>query len=284
MAGTDRLCSMASTFWDQVRATGLEVPTDRPLDELTTELTIMLGSTDPGRRDDTAYHVLATWISRGVYDELLTGLGDGMSAGLEVGLGENGTDTVFRRSFSALILAECLDRNNTIDTLPASTVLDWGDRLANWFVRELDLRGYVANKGWAHSVAHGADALGVLSCSHLLATPELTVLLDVIADRVLAPTDQRLTHGEPDRLAMATVSTLRRDLVPLGVLEAWVARIGGGSGSHEDRATPFNAQAFLRALHLQLAVGRAHPAVRADLLLALVDVLRRTNGHYLEVR
>lgn len=260
------------------------MPTDRPLDELTTELTIMLGSTDPARRDDTAYQILATWISRGVYDDLLGGLGDGMAAGLEVGLGENGTDSVFRRSFSALILAECLDRNNTIDALPTGTVLDWGDRLANWFVRELDLRGYVANKGWAHTVAHGADALGVLGASPALNSPELTVLLDVIADRVLARTDQRLIHGEPDRLAMATLTILRRNLLPLGVVESWVNRIGSGSGRHEERATPFNAQAFLRALHLQLAVGRNHPAVRADLLLTLVDVLRRVNDHYLETR
>ncbi|MDN5892952.1 MAG: DUF2785 domain-containing protein [Nocardioides sp.] len=272
---------MASTFWEQVRATGLEVPTDRPLDELTTELTIMLGSSDPGRRDDTAYHVLATWISRGVYDDLLGGLGDGMTAGLTVGLGESGSDSVFRRSFSALILAECLDRNNVVDVLPRDTVLVWGDHLSSWFVREKDLRGHVADKGWAHAVAHGADAVGVLGQVHDFGAPELTVLLDVIADRVLAPTDQRLLHGEADRVAAATLAILRRDIVPLNVLEPWLARIGAAAGAHEDQVPAFNTQAFLRALHLQLAIGRRHPAVRADLLLTLVDHLRSSNPDYL---
>ncbi len=39
---------MSGAYWKQVLEDGLEVPTDRPLDELTAELTRMLGSTDPG--------------------------------------------------------------------------------------------------------------------------------------------------------------------------------------------------------------------------------------------
>ena len=35
-----------------------------------------------------------------------------MAAGLGVGLGERDTDSVFRRSFSALILGECIARDN----------------------------------------------------------------------------------------------------------------------------------------------------------------------------
>ena len=81
---------MSGFYWRQVLERGLEVPTDRPLDELTAELTRMLGSPDPVERDRTAYPALGTWIDRGVYDELLPGLGDGMAAGLENGLGDNG--------------------------------------------------------------------------------------------------------------------------------------------------------------------------------------------------
>ena len=95
---------MVSGFWERVVTAGHEVPTDRSLGDLTAELVSMLGSPDPEQRDRIAYATLATWIGRGVYDELLVGLGDGMAAGLENGLGENGTDTVFRRSFSVLAL------------------------------------------------------------------------------------------------------------------------------------------------------------------------------------
>ena len=57
---------MSGSYWQQVHATGLAVPTDRPLDDLTAELTRMLGDPDPALRDGTAYPTLTTWVDRGV--------------------------------------------------------------------------------------------------------------------------------------------------------------------------------------------------------------------------
>jgi hypothetical protein len=278
---------MSGSYWQQVHAQGLAVPADRPLDELTAELTRMLGDPDPALRDGTALPTLTTWVARGVYDDLLGGLGDGMATGLLVGLGEQGTDTVFRRSFSALVLGECIARDNRRPLLPGGKILDWGDRLATWLLREQDLRGFVPGKGWAHAVAHGADTLATLAGSSHLATPELTVVLDVIADRVLLPVDQLFTGGEPDRLASATMNVLHRNVVPLRVLEPWIARLAvaaGVRGSYDDR-DPYlvggNAQAFLRSLYLQLALGTRPPQLRSDLLLVVVDALKATNAGFL---
>ena len=216
---------VSASYWQQVQDEDLRVPTDRRLDDLTAELTTMLGATDPDLRDAVAYPILATWIERGVYDDLLAGLGDGMAAGLQIGLGESGTDSVFRRSFSALVLAECINRDNQAALVAPLKLLEWGDRVTAWFVRERDTRGFVDGKGWAHTVAHGADALACLARSPHFWMHELTVLLDVIADRLLLPADAVYTAGEPDRLAAATMAILRRNLVPLGVVEPWVARL-----------------------------------------------------------
>jgi len=277
---------MASTFWEQVKANGLKVPEDRPLGELTTELTTMLGDADPANRDGIAYPALATWVSEGVYDDLLVGLGDGMCAGLVVGLGENGTDTVFRRSFSSLVLAECILRDNEMHLVPADRVLQWGDRIAGWLIRERDLRGFVPGKGWAHAVAHGADAIAALAGAEAMGRLELTVLLDVIADRLLLPTNEHLVHGEPDRLAHATMAILRRNLVGFDVIERWVARLArDAQPALGDDKDPYlvsgNTQAYLRALHLQLALSSKSPACRSDLLLVLIEHLKRTNPRFL---
>lgn len=279
---------MSGSYWNQVHADGLAVPSDRPLDELTAELTRMLGDTDPTLRDATAYPALAAWVERGVYDDLLAGLGDGMATGLGIGLGERDTDSVFRRSFSVLILGECIARDNKRPLVFGGKILEWGDRVATWLLRERDLRGFVPEKGWAHAIAHGADALGTVAESPHLATPELTVLLDVIADRLLLPVDRLFTNGEPDRLATATLKILRRDMVPLRVLEPWIARLAAAAGtstSTDGRRDPFlfggNADAFLRALYLQLALGPKPPAVRSDLLLVIVDALRSAHPTYL---
>lgn len=273
---------MESAFWDRVVAEGHRVPSDRSLADLTAELTAMLGDPDPRRRDSIAFAVLARWVSDGVYDDLLQGLGDGMTSGLLVGIGEDGTDTVYRRSFSALLLSVCVGRDNEQHILSPDTLLTWGDRVAGWFVRERDLRGYVPGKGWAHAVAHGADALGVLAESRAMGRLELTVLLDVIADRLLSPTHHRLRHGEDDRLARATLSILRRNLVDQDVLETWLARLGASaSPAHDSDSDPYrvtgNVQSFLRALYLQLSLAPNPPAHRADLLLTLIEQLRRSN-------
>jgi hypothetical protein len=273
---------MSGFYWRHVLERGLEVPTDRPLDELTAELTRMLGSPDPVERDRTAYPALGTWIDRGVYDELLPGLGDGMAAGLEVGLGEQGTDTVFRRAFSVLVLATVIERDTKEFLLPAEQVLRWGDKIVGWYLRERDLRGYVEGKGWAHAIAHGADAIAALAGSRHFGVPELTVLLDVIADR-LAISETPLLSGEPDRMTHAVMEVLRRDLVPLSVVEPWVRRLArmaaldGVRGDGDPYAASNNAQQMLRALYLQLALAPRPPAERADLILMTVDALRATN-------
>ncbi|MBS45892.1 MAG: hypothetical protein CMH83_22520 [Nocardioides sp.] len=249
----------------------------------------MLGDPDPRRRDELALPVLVTWIQRGVYDDLLPGLGDGMAAGLRVGLGERGTDTVFRRSFSVLVLSVCIERDTERPLVPGGKVLDWADRVATWLLAEQDVRGYVPGKGWAHAVAHGADAVGALAASPHFGAPELTVLLDVLGERVVGHVEHLFVNHEADRLALATVALLRRERVPFDVLEAWLDRLVS-TAIQRSRSTRLhrdpdldtgNLDLYLRALYLQLAIGPRPPATRADLLLLLVDSLRALNTPFL---
>jgi hypothetical protein len=118
------------------------------------------------------------------------------------------------------------------------------------------------------------------------------VLLDVVADRLLQPTTYRLHHGEDDRLAYAVMASLHRNLLPAGVVEPWIARLGAALSAPRGATewpspTAFNTQNFLRALHLQLATGvraqdvpgdqvlfAAPPRERADLILAVLEALR----------
>lgn len=273
---------MSARFWERVRANGLQVPADRPLPDLTSELTAMLGDPDPAVREEIALPTLLAWVADGVYDELLEGLGDGMAAGLRPGLGEDGTDSVFRRTCSARVLTACLERDAAERLVGEATVLGWGDRLAGWWVREHDLRGPVPGRGWAHAGATGADALAALAASAHLGALELTVLLDVLADRLLVSTEHLLVHGEPDRMARAALVVLRRGLVELDVVEPWLARLaqhaaGAAPPLRAPAPAELNTQAFLRSLYLQLALAPDPPPGRADLLLTVIDRLRDTN-------
>jgi|LUMV01.1.fsa_nt_gb hypothetical protein len=291
------MVEMSEAYWQAVVRTGRQVPLDRSLDESTAELVEMLGHPNPRLREDLAYPLLTTWISTGVYDDLLGGLGDGVAPGLRYGLGHDGDVSVVRRSYSALLLADIVGRDNTLHVLPSSTVLGWGDRATSWYVRELDHRGWVPEQGWAHAIAHGADLLAALARSRHFDRLELTVLLDVIADRVLTPTSYVWRHGEDDRLAYAVMTALHRNALDPSIVEPWLARLGAGVRAPRTRGhlddewpspTAKNTSSFLRALHLQLALGvqgRAdlrgdaelfaeQPAHRADLLLAVLDQIR----------
>jgi hypothetical protein len=84
------------------------------------------------------------------------------------------------------------------------------------------------------------------------------------------------------------MTVLRRNIVSLRVIEPWIARLAATASSlasYDDRDPHLkggNAESFLRALHLQLALGPRPPEVRPDLLLVLVDSLRATNPQYLQ--
>ena len=280
---------MQTSYWESVIADGMRVPTSRSLPDLTAELGEMLGSSDPYVRDEIAYPVLASWISNGTYDHLLRTLGNGLCVLMEEGVGSMTDDSVFQRSFAVLVLAEIIERDNRMDVVDDRTVLGWGDRIATWLVAEKDLRGFVQGKGWAHAVAHGADAISALARSPRIDGPSLVFLLDVIADRVLAPTPQFFVSGEADRLAFAVMVALRRDLVDMDALDPWLRRLYVRSEPvSDDLLHPFrvngNVQTFLRALHLQLQLAPERPAVRSDLLLAMVEALRGSNPVYLQAR
>lgn len=288
---------MTDEYWHAVKVGGMRVPPDLSLDDATVELVGMLAHPDPRRREDLGAAVLTTWIARGVYDDLLAGLGDGVLAGLGHGLGRESDPTVLRRATSAQILAEVILRDTRAQTVDSATTLTWGDAITDWFVRERDHRGWTEEFGWVHIIAHGADAIGALARSRHLSGPELAILLDVVAERVLAPTEHVWRHGEDDRLALAAMTLLHRGEIPRAHVESWIARLGAGLHAPRRRghadigwptATARNTSAVLRALHLQLALGvRGRPDLpddarlfaqipvdRADFILAILDEIR----------
>jgi len=286
-----------AAYWEKVVANDYAVPRDRPLDDLTVELVELLGAADPHLRDDLALRVLCAWVGEGVFDDLLGALGDGLCEGLRPGVGHNGAPSVFRRSYSARVLAAAIERDNRVRALHPATVLHWGDRGLGWLVAERDLRSHVGESGRAHAVAHGADLIRALAMSRHLDEGGLMVLLDSIADRLLMPTQHLLTSHEDDRLAYATMALLHRDLVDMTLLGPWTERLAGAwsePAGYDAQVPPasVNTLAFVRALHLQLLLGvravdeshAAHfsgrPAVRVEMLAALQRMLRTTGPYY----
>lgn len=129
---------------------------------LTLDMLTHLGSIDAELRDRLIYTTFVKWARAGLYAPdryraLLNSLLDDRH--LFHGLGERDTDTVFMRSFSALLCVWSVYHHRQQPYLAREEVLAAFDRVLDYFSREVDLRGYVEGKGWAHAVAHTADLL-----------------------------------------------------------------------------------------------------------------------------
>jgi hypothetical protein len=224
-----------------VHASDFAVPGEPALGELVDELCAMLASPDPGVRDDTAYPVLALWTARGVLDGQLAALGDRLVARLD-------HQEIQARTFAAMILAWVVLRDADTAELAADCVPRWLAAFATWWRDETDLRGWDAQLGWLHAVAHGADTLRAFSRSPRLGAQDLRGLLELAADRLLTDAGCLFAQGEDDRLGYALASVLSRAELAADSATAWLGRLQATLEAGEPGPMPAWSSNTLRTL------------------------------------
>lgn len=132
------------------------------MDELIKEMLCNIGSTDPELRDALIYNAFGKLIQEDYLkvDQWRYIVKTCMDTNhLFLHIGETGTDSVFSRSFSSLVLALILEKDSQEFRLSETEVREIIKQSILYLELERDIRGYVKDKGWAHSVAHGADLL-----------------------------------------------------------------------------------------------------------------------------
>lgn len=210
-------------YWRDIIASDYTPPADVSLPSLVQELSGYLASTDPALRDEIAYSISTHWmyVKRIVPLDVRHELVAQWSANLTRGIGEQGTDSVFLRSFSALMLSVAVALDNEAPWIEGAEF----DRLltsASTYLREeRDTRGFDAEKGWIHSVAHTADLLKFLGRNRHLEVSEQSRILTAIAEK-LTQLDHVLIHGEDERLARAVVSIVARPDADMSGFQAFL--------------------------------------------------------------
>jgi hypothetical protein len=236
-------------------------------------LLAMLRSADPAERDQVAYLALVQRIASGAEDGDLAGLGDEMARRL--------TDPEIQaRTFAALILAEVVGRDTVTGRAGAAAVLGWRDAFGAWYPAERDLRGWDERLGWLHAVAHGADALAAFGRSPRLGRDELTGLLGIARDRLLAPAAQVFGDQEDDRLGYALALVLSRPELDEGDCVGWLGPLAAlfapGEPGKPVPAAASNAMRTLRMLYLLADRGfRTPEATRGDTGSPVVTIAHR---------
>ncbi len=136
-------------------------------------------------------------------------------------LGESATDSVFVRSFSVLILPLILNVDQRDPFLSESEIKYVRKRLFTYVRKEKDVRGYVDGKGWAHTLAHAADALGEIAKHHYIKENDLIELLDVVNAKVLF-SNSVYTHNEDERMALSVFNTINRGILSEQQVLNWI--------------------------------------------------------------
>lgn len=99
---------------------------------------------------------------------------------IKYGLGEINSDSVFKRSFSALVLYYLAVINQQRNFLSNDLKQQIIHESIYLFKNEQDIRGYVEGKGWAHSIAHYSDLIAGLVTSDFYDSKYNEEILDVL--------------------------------------------------------------------------------------------------------
>lgn len=148
-----------------LKNTELENLTVKDLDVLIASMLDNIGSIDSELRDDLIFSTFMRLIEKDLLTisqkkYILKTCLDKFH--LFNSIGERNTDSVFTRSFSSLVIAGILANDKHECLLSKDDFMETLLKTIEYMQNEMDTRGYVEGKGWAHSIAHGADLLAAL--------------------------------------------------------------------------------------------------------------------------
>ncbi|MEW6731342.1 MAG: DUF2785 domain-containing protein [Acidobacteriota bacterium] len=231
-------------------------PDQNDLEQLIPAMVKHIGSPDSELRDDLIYRIFATWIPNQVLSKerlraLLTTVTD--KDHLFYHIGEQETDSVFTRTFSMLIIPLVLIVHRQSAFLTSSEVKEINSTVIKYLHDENDLRGYVKERGWAHGVAHAADALDELAQCNELEQNDLQNILLVIREKVSVQKAAYI-HNEDERMVTAVISVLRRKVITETEMKQWVNNFAESSGKYPgpENYQSKNRKLFLRSLFFRL--------------------------------
>lgn len=183
-----------------------------------------IGTVDYELRDDLIYDIYANWIDMNVFTEkelcnYLEIAKDNKHLMYNIGLKES--DYVFTRTFSALVIALIIQRHLQKNFLSLNIILDTQNIMLKYMTLEKDIRGYIDEKGWAHSVAHGADVLSELAKCNEIKHESISSILDMFKLKICQGKYVYI-DGEPDRINAAVKNILDRDLLSEQEIITWL--------------------------------------------------------------
>ncbi len=216
----------------------------------------VLSSPDGELRDDLGCTILSKWLLKKKIlsnEQLIELLEQATSQDmLFFQLGESDTDSVFLRTFSSLLIALILIRDNEDHFLSRETFLFHMKRLITYCQLEKDYRSYVEGKGWAHGPAHIADALDECVRSRYTEYEECVDLWTGLLS-MLRCAPNTFDWEEDERIATAVIAMIELEKVSISTLCDWLEEIEAPvEYDIREEVKRMNFKMFIRCLYMRL--------------------------------
>lgn len=258
--GDEKVSDTRKAFMQDLQRIEAEHYQLRAGEELEDFVTLMLqyiGDPDPELRDGLIYPTFYTWIreqnrfTEAQLRSLLAVLTDEQH--LLYRIGSEGDESVFTRTFSVLPIALILWRHGKQPFLSQADLEHVKHALLRNYREEQDLRGFLPEEGWAHSAAHGADALDELvQCCKSDAALQRDVLAAVSG--MLHNGKHIFSEEEDERITTLLVTMMDHELLPEQEIAAWINSLTDCSdhpSSRSHRIARTNSKSFLRSLYFR---------------------------------
>lgn len=239
-----------------------------------------IGDSDSELRDDLIYSTFYQWICERKYfsnEDLCHVLSTVIDEDhLLYHIGNENDDTVFTRTFSALVIALILYKHGEKQFLEPDMFIKVKDNIIKYYTKEQDFRGYTAEKGWAHGAAHGADVLDELverkECSEAIHHE----ILDAIK-KALHNGRYIFSHEEDERITNVIYNIIEKNLIGYESISNWIEGLTqccDWERSHSQYITRVNTKNLIRCLYFRLL----HKESTLDLVNTLRIIEKKLNN------
>lgn len=241
----------------EIKKNDFKVPDDLNVLDFALNMMEYVGDTDSEMRDELIYETFCEWADENVFTVeqfkqiLNVSLDDNH---LFFKIGEQGTDSVFTRTFSALIIVVVIYVHRMENFVSKEDLKIVENKIIKYMANEKDVRGYVENKGWAHSAAHTADVLDQLTQCSSIEKNDLEEILKVLKTKVCI-NNYVYINQEDERMAIPVISIIKRNVIDNSEIIDWIKSFQNVNkiGHYpEDHNLVVNIKSFLRSIYFRL--------------------------------
>ncbi|ELK45230.1 DUF2785 domain-containing protein [Halobacillus sp. ACCC02827] len=229
------------------------------LQELTTMMLQKIGSVHPVLREDLIRPVFTSFIARNHYTNeqlknILQSILNKNYLFYRIAMSKNEEDAVFKRSYSVLLIPPIMDKHREDPFLKEEDIRRVWDSLKKYVPQEKDTRACVKDKGWAHAMAHAADAVYSTAACEEITREDILDMLPIIRDKFMI--DKPYLFDEEERMVTAVLMMFRK--ISHAERVEWLESLLYERESWKDPDEDIiinNSKHFLRALYFRMLDG-----------------------------